>query len=950
MPASPPVTPKGLPVNAKLSFFDLAPRANMGFADDTAGDGKGGWSDQGAANDFREFDVKKGLFGNVPFRIIDPAANGGNAVISFRHDTALPGGIQSAAIEAPEGTRGRYLYLLHTACWNGAKQGESIGMITASGSSGETKIDVQSKRDVADWWNPIRLPNGAIVVQKANQSALVGVYLSRFDLGEMKNVSRITLSGSGKALWIVIGITMSDGDYPLPESRKLAMIENDEWRPVPDTDYAVKAGTALDFSGWIDRVPAGSKGRVTARPDGALAFAHAPEKTVRFFVHSGIPTKEDEDVEQLAEAIFRQGYNMVRLHFLDQYLAGQNGAWGKTLSREAQDAFDARLETGAVVFLPERMDRIDRFVAALKKRGIYLYLDAMTSWTGLYPANCWYDKNGVPSLKPRMFYDERVRRHYQHAVRMLFRRTNAYTGTTFADDPQVAMVLGFNEITTDTESYKKYAPAVKEGLLPKWRSFLALKFTDAAAFRKAWTGAERVRGFEDIAFFEPGDMWHSSRKSIIAEFINQIEEETSGFMEKEIRGAGYAGLYTMYDWLHNLRLYLSRAKTGVVSMHGYFAHPSDVGGKQGVFQTSSLAEAVNWWRGIAAARIAGMPFAVTEYGHVFWNKYRYEEGLVVGAYASLQDTALLCAHHEPARLSSSAFKPFWVGADPVGRASQVAAGMLFMGRSVAAAPHRVDIPLSRDLALSRGESAISGDQSRIGLLTGFATAVEGRKPGVPSSMQMPLGDGAKTVDAAFFSTIVDSESGTFAGALAQMRKNGILPEKNLTDAEKKIYESVTGEIFLECREKRLRVRTADVEGICTDRWESPVKIGALTVEAASIPASITLASRDGKPITRSERLLLVIATDARNSGTKYGDEEGIVETEKGTLPVLMRAGVFTVNLARDRGAPVKAWALAFDGSRRDILPVTAVEGGIRFTIHTASLAGGITPFFELAVR
>ncbi|MBI4979021.1 MAG: hypothetical protein HZC28_16195 [Spirochaetes bacterium] len=953
MKANPPAGVRKLPVNAKLFFFDLAQSANMGFADDTAGDGKGGWSDQGAANDFREFDVKKNVFGDVPFKIIDPAANGGKAVLSFRHDTALPGGITSAVIDAPADTAGRYLYVLHTACWNGAKQNESIGIITVAGKDGkEIKLDVQSKRDVADWWNPVRLPNGVVVVAKANQSALVGIYFSRYDLGAVTDVKRITLSGTGKALWIVAGITMSDGDYPLPEMKKLEIVEGDEWKALTETNLAVKAGTALDFSGWIDRAPAGSKGRVIARPDGTLAFAAEPGKTVRFFVYSGVPTKESDDVEQLAEAIYRQGYNMVRLHFLDQYLSGQTvNTWGKTLSREAQDAFDARLDAGETTYLPERMERIDRFVAALKKRGIYLYIDAMTSWAGLYPANCWYDNNGVPSLKPRMFYDDRIRKHYHHAVRMLFNHTNAYTGTTLAADPQVVMVLGFNEITTDVESYKKFSTAVQTGLLPKWRAFLASKFSDVAAFRKAWTGSESVRRIDEAPFFAPGDMWHSARKLLVAEFVNQIEEETSGFMEKEIRATGYSGLYTMYDWLYALRLYLSRAKGGVVSMHGYFAHPSEVGGKPSVAQTSSLAEAVNWWRGIAASRIAGMPFAVPEYGQVFWNKYRYEEGLSVGAYGSLQDMSLLCAHADPVSLTPVVDGPFRVGADPIARASQVVTGMLFMGNAVAAAAHRVDIPLSRELALGRAENAISGDQSRIGLLTGFAVAVEGRTPGVKPSMLLPLGDGAKTVDAAFFSTIVDSESGTFSGALAQLRKQGILPEKNRTDADKKIYECETGEILLESMTKRLRVKTPVAAGVCADRWESSVKAGALTVESSSVPASITVASRDGKPVTKSGRLLLVIATDARNSGTKYDDEEGIVETAKGKLPVLLRVGTFTVKVERDAGSPkLRAWALSLDGTRRDELSVQHADGAVTMTIDTGALKAGPSLFMEIAER
>jgi hypothetical protein len=52
----------------------LAGVANMGFADDRPGDGTGGWSDQGWANSFAEFEVARREFGGVPFAITDPRA------------------------------------------------------------------------------------------------------------------------------------------------------------------------------------------------------------------------------------------------------------------------------------------------------------------------------------------------------------------------------------------------------------------------------------------------------------------------------------------------------------------------------------------------------------------------------------------------------------------------------------------------------------------------------------------------------------------------------------------------------------------------------------------------------------------------------------------------------------------------------------------------------------
>lgn len=935
-------------VVAKDIPIDLSKALNMNFADDIAGDGKGGWSDQGPGNDFREFDVKASVFGGIPFKIIDPVKNNNKGVLTLKHDQSFPSGPAAVTLDLPESTSGRYLYLLHTSCY-GMESGGVVGSVKFTGRDGSDKVVViKAKQDVADWWNAGRLPNGVVVVAKPNQSAQVGIYLSRFDLGSTVDARSMVITTSGKVLWIVIGATLSNRDVPLPEMKKMAIVSGADWKQPPDASLAIKAGTALDFSAWVDHAPAGSRGQLNARPDGTLAFASQPDKPVRFFCASGFPLKNPDEIDAWADTIVRQGYNLVRLHFMDQFLSGQGAYWGKKLSLEAQKNFDRRLESGEQLFNPESLDLMDRFIAALKKRGVYLTLDGLSSWTGLYPANCWYADNGVENMKSRLYYDPVARRHWHNSIKAIFTRINPYTGTSLATDPQVVLIVGVNETTMGLENKK-----TTEKFLPLWRAFLAKRFVDAAAYRKSWNQQDStIDSFDKAPFFSQNDVWHSARVRTIAEFLNQLEEESAGWMEKELRSFGYKGLFTEYDWLYSLRLYLPRSLAGMVIMHGYFSHPEGAfnrGGKTS--QNSSLLDALNWWRGMASCRIAGESLGILEYGHVYWNSYRYEEGLSVGAYSSFQDMSMMTAHAWPVALKPGRLGPFNVGSDPIGRASQVVTGLTFMGRTVAVAPHRVDIPLSRDLALNNSERAISGDQNRIGLLTGFAVAVEGRTPSIPAAMQLPLGDGTKTIDSAFWSSVVDSESGTFAGAVTKLRNKGILPEGNRTDAKKKIYESETGEILLDTTNKRLTVHTPMLTGVCAEKIDGAMQIGKMTVVATSVPASITLASRDGKVLELSNRLLLVIATDARNSGDIYDDDRGSIIRKVGTLPVLVRTGRFTVDIARDPKAPaLRAWALAMDGSRRDELQVKSSDNGIQLKIDTATWSCGPSPFIELAVK
>lgn len=70
----------------------------------------------------------------------------------------------------------------------------------------------------------------------------------------------------------------------------------------------------------------------------------------------------------------------------------------------------------------------------------------------------------------------------------------------------------------------------------------------------------------------------------------------------------------------------------------------------------------------------------------------------------------------------------------------------------------------------------------------------------------------------------------------------------------------------------------------------------------------------------------------------------------GRLPVLMRVGRLDATLSNSNGAGMALYALGFDGSRRERLPVELANGMLRIQLDTASLKNGPTCFFELVGR
>jgi hypothetical protein len=947
-----PAAPAGAPGHWPAA---LAGVANMGFADDRPGDGAGGWSDQGWSNSFAEFEIGRSSFGGVPFTIVDPAANHGRAVVSFRHET-LPGGPTSVVASFPSGARGRWLYLLHTACWVHRTPGGHPLLGTAvvrDRDHAERRIGIRLGHDLADWWNPVRVANGAVVAAKPNQSALVGVYLSRFDLGAEVEAVELRLSTTAAALWIVAGATLSARDIPLPELQPLTIASGAAWKHLPTDDLVVKAGTALDRSAWVGQDPAGSRGRVIARPDGQFSFASAPSIPVRFFCCTGpdwvFDRPEGPDPEAFAEAVRRQGYNMVRYHYLDFRLAGQP-KWGRKIDAAGIAAFDARAADGQALD-PAGLDLLDRLNAALKRRGIYLFLDAMSSVTGYYPANPWTRDHGAPDLKALMYGDPAARAHYRQAVTQLLTHRNPYTGLSLAEDPMVAVILGCNELENNIWAYSGW----KTALLQPWRAFLARRYPDPAAWQAAWGRGPEAKSFAEAPIFAVADTWKEGRcRTDVATFLAEVELETAGYQEGVLRAAGYPGIFTCFDYLKNLRYYLMRARFGAVSMHAYYAGASDgVHPGSKILQASAVGDALNWWRVNGATRIAGRPHLTTEYGHLYWNRYRYEEGLSVGAYAALQGTSGLFGYSQPMMLSRQAIKPYAIASDPIARASQVVTGLAWRGAAVAPAKHLVYAALSRAEALAQSQEAISGEQNRLALLTGFAVQVEGGPDSAPSAdLVLPLVGGARVIDTATVSGALDQPATVgFAAAVAELRRHGILPAGNRTDPGHGVYESDTGEILLEARERRLTVATPTLAGVCADQVGSPLAAGALTLAAASAPVAATAAALDGRPLTAAARLLLVLATDARNDGEAYADAEAMILAKRGGDRVLVRTGTFALALRRDPGAPaLRAWALALDGTRCDAVPLATSPDGLHLAVDTAAWSCGPTQYIELAER
>jgi hypothetical protein len=162
----------GRPGPTSREPLDISQGCNAGFADEVAGDGRGGWTDQGD-NDARSIPLGMQSWRGVPFQIIDPTGNGGRSCIVLRgrgrEDKPL-------SAEFAVGRKADVVYFLHACGWGGA-EGTVAGRYVITYGDGEERIvPLRTGHEIADWWNPHDTPESAAGWRGANpQSTRIGL-------------------------------------------------------------------------------------------------------------------------------------------------------------------------------------------------------------------------------------------------------------------------------------------------------------------------------------------------------------------------------------------------------------------------------------------------------------------------------------------------------------------------------------------------------------------------------------------------------------------------------------------------------------------------------------------------------------------------------------------------------------------------------------------------------
>ncbi|MFQ3667260.1 MAG: hypothetical protein SNJ61_00005 [Fimbriimonadaceae bacterium] len=265
------------------------------------------------------------------------------------------------------------------------------------------------------------------------------------------------------------------------------------------------AGTATDASG-LNAKPAGVNGFIVAR-DGRFVESNTGRR-VRFFGtnvagRSAFPTKPD--AEKIAARMAKLGINIVRFHHL-------NNGWdldGGTVWKPGRTYLDMD---------PGQLDKLDYFVAQLKKHGIYSNINLQTARNYLpemgFPESVAELRNFAKKVDK--FNQRMIELQKEYAKNLLDRR-NPYTGLKYSEDPAIMVVEINNE--NSLVGWPGESPGAGLSTLPEpfrseivrlWNDWLVRTYRSDANLDRAWPTERRVTGPSAIG---PSAQWTHENQS-----------------------------------------------------------------------------------------------------------------------------------------------------------------------------------------------------------------------------------------------------------------------------------------------------------------------------------------------------------------------------------------------------------------------------------------------------
>ena len=711
---------------------------------------------------------------------------------------------------------------------------------------------------------------------------------------------------------------------------------------------------SVDLSHFLD-APAGKHGFVTSKPDGHFYFADGSR--ARFFGVNMDGAKcmpEKAEADLVASRLAKYGVNMVRLHSLDSTYA---------LLVDYSQGISQNLH-------PDALQRLDYFIAALKRQGIYIYLDLLdyrkfSDADGVKHADVFTD-NWAGSSKGASLFDPRMIELQKEYATKLLTHVNVYTKLRYADDPAIALIEMTNENSTfyfvlnQEHSSQHY----REVLTRRWNQWLVDKYKNHGRLSDAWkptTGRHELEPEENLdqgtILLGQGQLTYFSRGSMPDPADHQM-----GPMRMRDFLAFLAQLQT--DYQQQMRSHLTEtvgvkvpitgtnqcmtvcdtrvvaALSDFTSGNQYWFHPHLTNKPFMKFaNTARVASDFARLRGpmtvLSRNTVAGKPMIATEFNFPWPNEYRCE-GLLLGtAYACLQDWDGLLLFEYDSR--EKRLKDFKGQSDPATWGNWPAAATMFHRHDVATAKNEVHVVHTRE-----GRAVLQPDERTAPFTTfrylAFLSKVRNAFPDVAydENAELVLA-AAPSDDALVVETTPVIRFGTSPWKEWQYpafaRKANQLGIEGYDHIDSKIAErptqliSDTGELVSDYGSGLMTIdteRTQAIVGFLGKAKNMTLSKLSLT-DCETEFAAVTATSLDGLPIGDSRRVLVTVVGRAENTAQAFWSEPtnpkswtpeySWMLSAPGRLPVITEPVKTTITIACHGTGTIHIHALDATGKR-----------------------------------
>jgi len=690
-----------------------------------------------------------------------------------------------------------------------------------------------------------------------------------------------------------------------------ALAAEDGFQPFP-VDWRAAGQSPVDLSFLLD-APAGKQGVLRA---GAGHLVRPDGRRVRLWgvnVSAAACTPPKPDASQIAAHLARLGVSCVRFHFFDQ--PAPRGILDP--SRNDTRALDSG-----------QMDRLDWFVAELKRRGIYTNLNLNVA-RRCKPGDGVRDHELLGFAKGLTCFDPRLLELQREYARQLLTHLNPYTKSEYRREPAVAMVEIVNENSLveswfsgrllgqntrkNPGTWTDIPASYEQDLTRRYNDWLRerLPAGELASLRKeAGVSAEGA-----IARLKPSEFAQASRRRFHTEAAFYMETEHAYFRDmgrylREQVGVQQPILGTS-DHNHGKSGYAllsATAQLDVVDGHVYWQHPQylsdSAGGRRAGFKIPNTPMVDEPLRStvvqLSRSAVAGKPYTVSEVNHPFPHEYACEGIPILAAYAALHDwdgVFWYTLQHEsemagPERMLGH----FDLAPDPV-KMSQLAAGALVFARG--------------DVRSARKTLTRSYAQEQV---------IEGiRMPWKEAPYFTP---GFPLAAALTHATRIASLSGP---ATAQLEL-----------AAKEPIASDTGQLRWfrpGARQGVVTVDSARSQAIIGFSKANAQQTSHLALDLKTPFCAVTLGAMDDRPIAQSGKLLMTAGARVAHTAMRWNDRRTTLE-DWGAAPVQIEPVTGTAVL-RNLAEAVRVEAQPLSGAGMPLgkpLPLEKTPAGWRLTL------------------